>query len=202
MKQALPIEKAIVENPEMLNEAYDRGESVVLFSQHCGNWEWGCFSLASQLQHRCNIIIKPLSNNYLNSFVNQRRASAGSDISSSLREFSQIAKKDAANVFIFLNDQYPAHLSRLSHVNFFNREVAFNKSAADFAKLHNLSCYTLSVYRTKRNHYKMLIEKIPDEYSADQIVQEYASTLERNIRQQPHIWLWSHKRFKDTIRYA
>jgi len=187
-------------NPELLDQAYEKNESVLMLSQHIGNWEWGAYALSQQLKHNCIAFTKPLSNKYIESYLHEKRAAHGLDINHDLG--SAIRKlRDAAPVaFFFLNDQYPGYLKRLCAVPFFNRHIRFNRGPADFAILHNLTVFHIAVTREGRGNYHLHIKPIKAT-TAEQIIEDYAQKLEDNIITQKESWLWSHKRFKDEGLY-
>jgi KDO2-lipid IV(A) lauroyltransferase len=53
--------------------------------------------------------------------------------------------------------------------------------------------------KVKRGHYEMLSEVLienPEKIDEDKVSEMYIRRLEQDIREQPEIWLWSHKRWK------
>ncbi len=57
----------------------------------------------------------------------------------------------------------------------------------------------IHIKMTSRGHYTMTFQPLcekPKETAETEITFKYARMLEDNIREQPHIWLWSHRRWK------
>jgi KDO2-lipid IV(A) lauroyltransferase len=57
------------------------------------------------------------------------------------------------------------------------------------------------VFKTRRGHYTSsfeLVTKNPMSYAHGELVIEINRILEKDIYQQPEIWLWSHKRWKHS----
>ncbi len=53
--------------------------------------------------------------------------------------------------------------------------------------------------KVKRGYYEMASEILienPEEASNDEVSEMYIRRLEQDIKRQPEIWLWSHKRWK------
>ena len=49
----------------------------------------------------------------------------------------------------------------------------------------------------KRGYYKMTIQPIePIEGEEFSYVKQYMRMLEKDIQREPHLWLWTHKRWK------
>ena len=60
-------------NPEVVNEFYRSGRSVICVAGHYGNWEWGGIAAGKQLLHKPVGFYKPLSNQYVDRFVQRAR---------------------------------------------------------------------------------------------------------------------------------
>jgi KDO2-lipid IV(A) lauroyltransferase len=57
----------------------------------------------------------------------------------------------------------------------------------------------MHLVRHKRGHFTLSFIKITDEptkISEDEIIEKHVRLLEKNILEDPPIWLWSHKRWK------
>ena len=67
------------------------------------------------------------------------------------------------------------------------------------AKKFNYPVVYVGIIKLKRSFYQMeatLITDTPNELADGVITELHTKVLEKNILQQPHIWLWTHRRWK------
>lgn len=63
----------------------------------------------------------------------------------------------------------------------------------------NAALFFAHVERPRRGYYKLVLQPLaerPADYPDFQITELYMQQLEALIRQTPHLWLWTHKRWK------
>ena len=71
------------------------------------------------------------------------------------------------------------------------------------AKLKQAVLYP-EIRKPKRGHYELtfkVIEQGPAHKEKNKCINAYIELLEHNIRKQPALWLWSHRRWKDKHSY-
>lgn len=191
-------DRFVICNPEILDHYFENGQNAIILTQHVGNWEWGGYSIASQLRHTCYTLYKPLSNKWLDKFMLAQRGKYGIQMIPSL---TKVRTKKKPSVYIFLNDQYPANMKRVSKVKFFNHDTGFNRSPVDLAVAKKWPLFTMQLIRVKRGHYTLELKELKDRTSVETLLQSYVNELETNVELQKDLWLWSHRRFKDQINY-
>jgi len=192
-------------NSEVLDNHYKNQQSIVIYSQHYNNWEWGALTLGLQTSHHIVGIVKKISNDHLNDYVQNGRT--GHNVSVVIME--EIEKLYRTNydkpiAIVFIADQMPFRSARNHDVSFMNREVAFHKGAAIYACSKNYPVYTIDIHRKNRGQYELELNSLCEkskELSPKELTQLYVSNLEKLIKQSPESWLWSHKRFKKEIQY-
>ncbi len=98
-------------------------------------------------------------------------------------------------------DQSPAVPDAGYWLYFMNRPTPFLKGPEKFARIQNIPVVMMTTTKTKRGHYHfdyfLLADdtkKIPD----GELIRRYVKHLEDNIRLQPEIYLWSHRRWKHS----
>jgi len=82
---------------------------------------------------------------------------------------------------------------------FLNQDTPVFNGTEKLAKKFNYPVVYLNIKKAKRGYYNLsttLITENPKELSEGQISEMHTKHLEKNIREQPHIWLWSHRRWK------
>ncbi len=198
---------AIIENPEIVKEYYEREESLMIITGHLGNWELLSFiekfKNGDLIGYKGDEVVfgyKKVSSNVVDHMVKRRR-SFRSDIK--LVESNSLARailrgKDKRSLFFLLADQYPAGGSRFN-VNFLNRECGMMNGPEVLSKKAGLPILYLEIKRRERGKYSLKFFELadkPNEVPDGYITEKYAQLLEQSITEQPDNWLWSHKRWK------
>ena len=192
-------------NPEILQEHYRTKQSIIIYSQHYNNWEWGALTLGMQMSHHVIGIVKKISNPYINKYVQDGRT--GHNVSVVIMEEVEKlyrSQHDKPVAIIFIADQMPFRSTKNHKVDFMHKKVDFHKGAAIYACAKNYPTYSYDIHRVERGRYKVTLTPIhmnPKEITPLQLTQLYVNNLERLINKSSHSWLWSHKRFKKEINY-
>ena len=187
-------------NPEVINQFFDRGESVICVSAHYCNWEWGAVSGGLQLKHKVIALYKPLSNKYIDQYMRDKRAKALTTMASiyeTTKTFEENTDKTCA--FIMVADQSPTDINSAYWIQFFNRETACLHGPEKHSRNNNLPIIYLDVQREKRGYYTIELSLLiddPNKYKESEITAKYMSKLEDVIKKEPQNWLWSHRRWK------
>lgn len=189
-------------NPEVLNDFYRDGKSVIGVTAHYGNWEWG--SLSASLQTNFNVVAlyKRIDNPYIDRFVRRNRSKFGTTLAS-INETSQTFEKysQTPTAFLMAADQRTlrSKLDEAYWVNFLGIETAFLHGPEKYARMYNLPVVYIDVQRKKRGFYEIeltVLTNNPAELPDGEITRRYAHKLEQIIQNQPENWLWSHRRWK------
>jgi len=112
-----------------------------------------------------------------------------------------INKQDPSRkpVIIFLPDQAPSQKNSFHWVTFLNHETAFYTKVEDMAREFNLPVVFCNIARVSRGNFRIDLTLIAEHAAETQpleITNKYIGLLEKCIRETPHNWLWSHKRWK------
>ncbi len=192
-------------NPEVIDEYFEQGKSVMCLASHYANWEWGIQAVNTQIKHQAVSIYKPLQSNlYIEKFMLKKRSRLG------MKLFSIYDTKEAfaqANIepiaMILATDQHPSNFKKSIIANFFGERVGFLHGAEAYThKTQNPVVY-FDVQRVKRGYYTLEIKPLfkgDEKLAKGELTQRYASELESVIRKKPEDWLWSHKRWKNDYR--
>ncbi|NOU19770.1 MAG: lauroyl acyltransferase [Bacteroidales bacterium] len=193
-----------ITNPELLEEFYKKGQSVIVVAGHYCNWEWG--SLSARLQTEFNVVAfyKPLNNGYVDRFVRWSRSRFGTTlapIKDTSLTFEQC--KGIRTIYLMAGDQgMPKEfMDRAYWVQFLNRETAFLHGMEKHARLNNLPVLYADIQRLKRGYYVIeftVLTLNPLELEEGVLTEMYARKLESIIIKKPENWLWSHRRWKHS----
>ena len=189
-------------NPEVLEQFYQSGQSVIGVTGHYANWEWG--SLSASLQTKYNVVAfyKQINNRYIDKFVRWSRTRFGATLAS-IKETSLTFDKlkHTPTIFLMAADQgMPSiFLDKAYWVKFLNRETPFLHGMEKYARLYNLPVIYTDVQRVRRGYYTIelsVLTTIPKELEEGKLTEMYVRKLESIILKKPEDWLWSHRRFK------
>ncbi len=189
-------------NPELLNDYYKSGQSIIAVTGHYCNWEWGSLSASLQTDYTVVGLYKPLSNKWIDSFMRWSRTRYGT-VLASINETTSTFKelKNTPTVFLMAADQSPGnkYKSNAYWINFLGRDTAFLHGPEKHARANNYPVIYIDVQRKKRGYYTIELSVLadkPSELEDGEITSRFANKLESVIYKEPANWLWSHRRWK------
>ena len=188
-------------NPELVNNFYEQGRSVVLMSSHYNNWEYMITSLNFQIRHHAVGVGKPLQDRGAG-FITRRRGRFGTEIvdQTTVRQTMEFYHRHSVPVaYMMLSDQSPSNVRKSFWTTFLHQETPFLYGAEYFARKYNMPVIYYDVQKVRRGHYEVRFSLLcpePGQVPQYTIVSRYVDSLERTISSQPEFWLWSHRRWK------
>lgn len=191
-------------NPELLDDCFENRESIILLTGHYNNWEWGILGFNYFLSYQIIGIYKPLSNTYINNYLNKKRAKTGTvlvDLNDTRACFEQYVPE--VSLFYMAADQSPSNLKRARWLNFLNQDTPCIHGPEKYAKQYGLPVVYAHIYRVKRGYYELTLEWIcsnSEICASTDITRIYHQILEKDIIREPSCWLWSHRRWKHSHR--
>ncbi len=193
----------LVENVEIPNEYFDRGQSVLLLTSHYGNWEYGMLATDMAIKHQTVALYLPLTNKYSEKYGVTRRGRFG---------MKMVAVQQTKSVFdgsigngpfgvIMAADQSPSNVERAIWLDFLHHDTACIHGPEAYARKMNMPALYMKISKPRRGHYKLTFEKLidnPQQYEQGEITKLYFSRLDKDILECPEFWLWSHRRWKHS----
>lgn len=189
-----------VKNPELLNNLYDSGRSVILILGHYSSWEMVLSSLNLFVKHHVATIYVPLTNKVLDEKFYKMRTVFDSEMITK-REFKNNMQEGAEEqrAIIFGADQSPSISKSLYWTQFLKQETAVALGAEKYAKLYDMPVVFIWLRRERRGYYSVEFETItldPKNEAEGAITEKHVRVMEKQILAKPEYWLWSHKRWK------
>ena len=188
-------------NPELINDLYDQGRSVIMYCAHIGNWEYMA-STPLWVKHKVTTFYQPLSNGYFDDLLYVSRNGFGVQPIASAKGYKLLMdykRKGVLTLSIIIGDQSPRRGGPKHWVNFLNRETAFLIGGGRIAHKTGQAVVFPIHTKVKRGYYEFEFVPIVGDHPAangEEIIDKYAVQLEQAIRKQPYNWLWTHKRWK------
>ncbi|MBN1990164.1 MAG: hypothetical protein JW783_12250 [Bacteroidales bacterium] len=189
-------------NPELLDAYYSKGQSVIGVAGHFNNWEWGALSAGLQIKHKPIALYKPLANPLIDSFMRWTRAKKGTVMASNAKTAEAFeSTKNETCIYILIADQSPVDLEKAYWLTFLNQETACLHGPEKYASKYNYPVIYIDIQRVKRGQYEIHLSELatsPTELPEGALTEAYMRKLEESIKQTPHAWLWTHRRWKRT----
>jgi KDO2-lipid IV(A) lauroyltransferase len=194
------LEKRVTANWEVLEPLFKSGKSCQIHLGHTFNWEWGHHVLGNHTQYQVLVVYMPLTNVAFEKLMYNLRVRHG-NIFIAARNMSQSmeAFKDSQYLLGLVADQSPGNLNNAYWTNFFGKPTAFVSGPEKGARAGNLPVLFTSIVKPKRGHYHAVLEIACEDPSAlkeGELTLRYARYMEKVIRANPEMWLWSHRRWK------
>ncbi len=189
------------ENPELLSQICQNGGSFISLAGHIGNWEW--LLAANKVYLNCNVdaVYKPLSSPFFEKLMLKIRSRFGTFPVSSLRVLRiEAGRKEIPRGIAMVADQ-TAWADSAYAIHFLNQATLFFTGPKRIAELFSYPIFYAGLKKTGRGRYHFFIEQIasPPFPKGNFIIETFARKLEKQIQENPAIWLWSHKRWKHEV---
>ncbi|SFA87506.1 lysophospholipid acyltransferase family protein [Algoriphagus aquimarinus] len=188
-------------NTDFLEEAASSGTSVLLVSGHLFNWEMGVIGINQAIQTPVETVYLKVNNPFFNNLINTIRTHFGGIVTEKRcfrRTMLTLAK--SPRVVLLGSDQRPPSSEKRYKRDFLNRPAVFFEGAEFLSKKMNLHIIYGKMTKIKRGHYRYEMIKLAeppfDKHLEHSITDKFCEMLEDNIRLQPDLYLWSHKRWK------
>jgi KDO2-lipid IV(A) lauroyltransferase len=188
-----------MEDTSLFERFYNEKRSVIIVMGHFGNWELAGARFSMEPYHTLYVIYHPLHNKYFDGLVYHMRTRLGNKLYSMNEVLrGMLRDRDKLTATAFIADQTPFPEGAY-WTNFLNQDTPIFKGTAKIAKKLNYPIIYVSMRRAGRGQYviynELLVEN-PAGMAEDEISELHTKRLEQDIREQPEIWLWTHRRWK------
>ncbi len=195
-------------NLKAIEDAAERGQSTSAYIGHYCNWEW-ITSIGLQLQHNKKINIAQVYHVLENKisdkiflYIRSRMNTMCVPMQDILRKRIMCHKEDKIIVTGYISDQVPEWNNIHHWINFLNHYTPVITGTETITKRFGDQAIYLDLSRPRRGYYNIdikVLEKDTKNIPDWELTDMYFKELEKTIRRQPELWLWSHNRWKRTI---
>ena len=191
-----------ITNPELPDEFYDKGKSVIFLSGHYANWEWVSFIVEESLSYNMSVVYKKLKNKYFDRLIKRTRNKFGVNFVPTKEFYPEILtnlKNGKIQAYGFLADQTPKWEKIKYWGTFMGIEVPIVIGPETIARKLDLPVFYFQTERVKRGVYEstfILLETNPKSAPLYQLTNKYVAEMEKQIRKAPEFYFWTHRRFK------
>lgn len=190
-----------ITNQELLDQEVKNGKSVLLLAGHFFNWELGLQRAAVLSQVPSEGVYLKINNPFFDKLMYQIRTRFGNTITEK-RDFRNTVKTLTSQLRVvqLAADQRPNNRTVRYQRPFLNRPAYFFEGAENIAKSMDLPVYFGEITKKGRGRYQATYELLSRgpyaSHEEHSITDAFCERLEANIRLQPDLYLWSHKRWK------
>ena len=196
-------ERVVFEGMEEANELITKAGGGIFMLAHYGNWEW----MASVQQWvspgvtEMNIYRRQ-KNRAIDTLMLAIRGKRGGvcvEKQRILREMVRYRAEKKVFTVGLLSDQKPRPEVTRTWTTFLGLETGFLDGGEVLGKKFGIPVFYAHIRREKRGYYRVQMIPLcttPKESAEGEITKAYARALERNIQEQPALWLWTHNRWK------
>lgn len=192
-------------NVEEVNALIRSGKSVSLFLGHYSNWEWMSSIplhidknvIGAQIYHK-------LSNKNMDRlmlYIRERMGAVCVEMRKTARYVNELATENKVCIIGFIADQSPRKKDSRHFLHFLNHNTPVLTGTEKITKHYDFGAFFLDVKRVKRGYYEARFVKMHDNPKSlpdFELTAIYYQMLEKCIRTQPELYLWSHNRFRNA----
>ncbi|MBV9492859.1 MAG: lipid A biosynthesis acyltransferase [Acidobacteria bacterium] len=191
------------EGLERLKPYLDAGRGVVIFTAHCGNWEWLANAFGA-LGAPTSVLQRERNDPRLNRFITEVRAKGGvitidRGSEASARQMLGAIKRGALAFVIDQNIRTDS-----VKVTFFGHPALTPIGPAKLAVRAEAVCVTILIERREDGtHLARVSEPIETKRSDDPVALVALATrqIEEQIRRHPEQWVWMHRRWRERPKW-
>jgi KDO2-lipid IV(A) lauroyltransferase len=194
----------VIEGAEPLMKLIDEGRGVVVFTAHCGNWEWMSYAIGL-FGRPTTVLQRERDAPEMNRYITEHRASSGVrtiDRGSAAAGRELIQSLRRGGILAFLIDQ---NLRTDSvQVPFFGRPALTPIGPAKLAVRTESIVVDILIERLPDGRHRMKIGEPAETKRGDdpvELTEHYTRIIEAQIRRVPEQWVWMHDRWRDRPRW-
>ncbi len=184
-------------------------EKVAFWTAHFFNFEWLNLTFQYQVKNYNTLhtlqpmdyygVYASLGNKVADRVFKKLRQKDGSHLVNTKEFLKIVSKGEKINAVGLIADQSPLHLKSSFWIDFFAQNTAFYSLPERLAKDRDMTVIFPQIVKKKRGYYTCeftILTDNPNEYSKGKLTQKYVQQLEKEIRSQTPLWMWSHRRWK------
>lgn len=186
---------------ELFNRYSAENKSIMIVMGHFGNWEWAGNTFSLQCKHHLYVVYHPLTNKYFDGLMYRMRTRFGTGLiamKDTFRDMVQNKNKGELSATAFIADQTPSPANAY-WTTFLNQDTPVFWGTEKIARKLNFPVVYTRVQRVKRGYYEISAQTLfeePAKTADGEISAAHTQALEKDIRNHPENWLWSHRRWK------
>ena len=191
------------EGEEHVHQALAQGKGALLVTGHFGFWELNALAHGLVL-HPIALVARALDNPLLQDLLERVRTSTGNTVIYRQRGLRRIMRALASNQGVAMLIDQHIQAADAVVVEFFGRPAATTAAVAAIALKTGAPVIPVFSLPLGGGRYRMIYEHPVEPPAADSrdpvrdYTQRCTNVLEMYVRRYPELWLWMHRRWRDT----
>ena len=179
---------------------HEKGKKCQIHSSHNFNWEYANLGLPLNIPHTLLTVYMPIANKHLDKIFKTFRSKTGAVLlpATDMRN-AILPHRNTTYALALVADQNPGDPKNAMWFHFLGKPAPFVKAPESGARRGNIPVVFCHFLREKRGYYRVyfkLAYEEPKDTMVGEITGRYVRYLEQVIRDNPTVWLWSHRRWK------
>ncbi|MBO5679733.1 MAG: hypothetical protein J6S11_07235 [Bacteroidaceae bacterium] len=188
-------------NPEYIEQLRSDGRPIFLYLGHQANWEYIIsITMWTSPEFTAGQIYHPLSNKVMDKLIYRLRSrfnTVGIPQKQALRAIITMVRDGKHPLLGFIADQRPPRRPEPEWMTFLNQDTPIITGGEAMGRKLNAHFVYGSMKCVRRGYYELTFQPIvPVEGEEYGYSKQYMRMLEQDIKEQPHLYLWTHKRWK------
>jgi Kdo2-lipid IVA lauroyltransferase/acyltransferase len=194
------LNKRVKGNWHIFRELNDEGRNTYALLGHTFNWEWANVVCQYNSQQQFAGVYLPLENKAFDRLMHYIRTRSGGKLISMKSLKSGLQQiQDKRHIIGMIADQNPSVTEVGLWLPFMHREAPFFRGPEQMARRAKGAVVFAGIRKVKRGYYEVKLELMcrdASQTNSEDITRQYVAFMERQLREQPENWLWSHRRWK------
>ena len=188
-------------NPEYIEQLRSDGRPIFLYLGHQANWEY-IISVTMWINPGMTAgqIYHPLSNKVMDKLIYRLRSrfnTVGIPQKQALRSIITMVRNGEQPILGFIADQRPPRRPEPEWMTFLHQDTPIITGGEAMGRKLNAHFVYGCMKCVRRGYYELTFQPIvPAEGEEFGYSKQYMRMLEQDIKAQPHLYLWTHKRWK------
>jgi KDO2-lipid IV(A) lauroyltransferase len=192
-----------IEGGDRIRDARAKGRGALLFTGHFGYWEINAIAHAAAFAP-IGVLARPLDNRRLHDLLERMRGCQGNYViyrrGALRRVLKALSANDGVAILIDQHIQAPDAVT----VNFFDRPAATTLALGVLALRTSAPVIPVFALPDGVGRYRLVYEHPVDPPADDtpesirDFTQRCTDVLEMHVRRHPELWLWMHRRWRDS----
>jgi Kdo2-lipid IVA lauroyltransferase/acyltransferase len=197
------LDRVEIEGGDRIRDAHGRGGGALLFTGHFGYWEINAIAHAAAFAP-IGVLARPLDNRRLHDLLERMRGCQGNYAiyrrGALRRVLKALHANDAVAILIDQHIQAPDAVT----VSFFDRPAATTLALGVLALRTGAPVIPVFALPNGVGRYRLVYERPVDPPADDSpeairdFTQRCTDVLEMQVRRRPELWLWMHRRWRDS----
>jgi KDO2-lipid IV(A) lauroyltransferase len=188
-------------NWEVFAQLDEAGKNTYALLGHTFNWEWANVICQLNAKQQFAGVYLPVTNKAFDRLLRRVRSRSGAWLISMHAKKGMVKLQQVRYIVGLIADQNPSNLNNVYWTPFLNREAPFFKGPELLASRNKAAVVFAGIKKIKRGYYEVALEQVTEDASQhqpDTILKQYVAFMERQIKEQPENWMWTHRRWKNN----